>query len=173
MTEQQPYEVVGHGSGFELRHYPPCLVAEVQVTGEFEQAGNVGFRPLVTYIGGRNQAGQSLAMTAPVIQESAPSGDHVIAFVLPSSVTQAPQPTDERVTVREIPAHFTAVSRYSGRWSQAAYVQHAQELMAAIMAAGLAAVSEPRFARFDPPFKPWFLRRNEVHIDVADPTGPI
>ncbi|HEX9230079.1 MAG TPA: heme-binding protein, partial [Arthrobacter sp.] len=31
------------------------------------------------------------------------------------------------------------------------------------------AVGPPRFARFDPPFKPWFLRRNEVLQDVQEP----
>jgi hypothetical protein len=29
-------------------------------------------------------------------------------------------------------------------------------------------VGEPRFARFNPPFTPWFLRRNEIVIDVAE-----
>jgi SOUL heme-binding protein. len=41
-------------------------------------------------------------------------------------------------------------------------------LRAAIAADGLVEVGEPRLARFDPPFKPWFLRRNEVQIDVAE-----
>ena len=38
----------------------------------------------------------------------------------------------------------------------------------ALAAAGLIGVGPPRFARYDPPMKPWFLRRNEVVIDVED-----
>jgi hypothetical protein len=30
-------------------------------------------------------------------------------------------------------------------------------------------VGPPRWLRYDPPFKPWFLRRNEVVVDVAEP----
>lgn len=185
MTEQQPYTVVRNADGYELREYPTCVVAEVDVQGEFEQAGSIAFRPLLNYIQGNNQTRQSVAMTAPVVQRqsidmTAPviqsSGDaqqHSVAFVLPRSMTleSAPAPADTRVRVREMPGSLTAVARYSGRWSQSSYERHVAALRSAITADGLVAVSEPRFARFDPPFKPWFLRRNEVHIDVDDPTA--
>ena len=181
MTEQQPYEVVRQGRGYELRHYPACVVAEVTVDADFERAGSIAFRPLVNYIGGNNQSrtsvamtapvvqSENLAMTAPVVQSSGTEHGHVIAFVLPASVRldSAPVPNDPRVIVREMPTSLTAVSRFSGRWSESSYLRHVEALRAAIAADGLIAVGEPRFARFDPPFKPWFLRRNEVHIDVA------
>lgn len=186
MTEQQAYDVVGHGDGYELREYPACVVAEVDVDGGFEEAGSVAFRPLLAYIQGSNSSRESVAMTAPVVQQQAlgmtapvlqSPGDaqhHTVAFVLPRSVTleTAPIPQDSRVRVREMPRSLTAVARYSGRWSQSSYERHLQELREALTAAGLVAVGEPRFARFDPPFKPWFLRRNEVHIDVEHAFSP-
>jgi len=182
VTEQQPYEVVRQGRGYELRRYPSCVVAEVAVDADFDQAGSIAFRPLVNYIGGNNSARTSLdmtapvvqsrkmSMTAPVVQQVGEDREQVIAFVLPANVAleSAPTPNDPRVVVREVPASLTAVSRFSGRWSEASYLQHVQELQSAIAADGLTPISEPRFARFDPPFKPWFLRRNEVHIDVED-----
>lgn len=182
VTEQQPYEVVRVGRGYELRRYPACVVAEVTVDADFERAGSIAFRPLVNYIGGNNQSRTSLAMTAPVVQseklamtapvvQSSGSGSgHVVAFVLPASVRleSVPIPNDPRVVIREMPASLTAVSRFSGRWSESSYVKHVEALQEAIAADGLTSVGEPRFARFDPPFKPWFLRRNEVHIDVVD-----
>lgn len=182
MTEQQPYEVVRETKAYELRRYPACVVAEVSVDAEFEQAGSIAFRPLVEYIGGNNRSRESMSMTAPVVQSEEMSmtapvvqatdagGQQVIAFVLPAAVAidSAPVPNDPRVSVREVPPVLTAVARYSGRWSQGSYRQHVEQLRAAIEADGLTAVSEPRFARFDPPFKPWFLRRNEVHIDVRE-----
>lgn len=184
VTEQQRYEVVREATGYELRRYPACVVAEVEVEAEFEQAGNLAFRPLVEYIGGKNKSQESLAMTAPVtqsrklamtapvIQSPGQAREHVVAFVLPADVEidSAPVPADPRVRIRQLPPSLTAVARYSGRWSQAAYRQHVEQLRAAIVADGLTAIGEPRFARFDPPFKPWFLRRNEVHIDVQETT---
>jgi len=184
VTEQQPYRVLHTYPDFELRAYPAYLVAETTVTASFEDAGSRAFNALLQYISGANRSqqklamtapviqGERLAMTAPVIQHSTSPETYTVAFVLPAHVNpdQAPTPTDERVALRQVPAGFAAVMRYSGRWSHSSYHQHVERLQAALAAAGFRAISPPRFARFDPPFKPWFLRRNEVVIDVADPS---
>jgi SOUL heme-binding protein len=187
VTEQQAYEVLEQGDGFELRHYPPHLVAEVATDGSFEDAGNRAFRSLFRYITGNNRSRESVAMTAPVVQEAtvpekvamtAPvvqaegeDGGFVVAFVLPAAMTleTAPVPADPDVQVRAVPERLAAAVRYSGRWSQASYERHLSELLDAVTAAGLTPTGAPRFARFDPPFKPWFLRRNEVVQDVVGP----
>ena len=190
MTEQQPYEVVQSYPTFELRRYPPHLVAEVSVHGSFGEAGNRAFRSLFGYITGQNESARSVAMTAPVIQENATSekiamtapvvqvenssGDYVVAFVLPASLTAetAPVPADPRVRVREVPERLAAAMRYSGRWTEGAYRHRLAQLESAVVAAGFLPSGAARFARFDPPFKPWFLRRNEVVQDVvATDTG--
>ncbi|HET7819984.1 MAG TPA: heme-binding protein, partial [Ornithinibacter sp.] len=139
------------------------------------------------YITGNNRSRESVAMTAPVVQEATMSekvamtapvvqaeGEHggfVVAFVLPASMTleTAPEPADPDVQVRAVPERLAAAVRYSGRWSQASYERHRDELLEAVTAAGLTPSGVPRFARFDPPFKPWFLRRNEVVQDVVRP----
>ena len=36
---------------------------------------------------------------------------------------------------------------------------------------GLTAIGEPVFARYDPPFMPWLLRRNEIQIRVQTPAA--
>ena len=71
MTEQQPFEVLQRFPGFELRRYPSHLVAEVEVTSSFTDAGNDAVRVLVAFISGRNTARGKVAMTAPVVQETA------------------------------------------------------------------------------------------------------
>ena len=189
MTEQQPYDVLEQHDGFELRRYPAHLVAEVEVEGSFEDAGSRAFRSLFRYITGHNRSQESVAMTAPVVQEAARSekvamtapviqaegaeGRHVVAFVLPVTMTleTAPVPADPLVHVREVPERLAAALRYSGRWSQSSYDRHLAELLDAVASAGLVTTGPPRLARFDPPFKPWFLRRNEVVQDVVRGTG--
>jgi len=190
VTEQQPYEVVWSYPTFELRRYPAHLVAEVSVHGSFEDAGNRAFRSLFGYITGQNASARSVAMTAPVVQENvtsekiamtAPvvqvessSGDYVVAFVLPKSLTvdTAPVPTDPKVRVREVPERLAAAMRYSGRWTEGAYRHRLAQLESEVVAAGFRPDGAAKFARFDPPFKPWFLRRNEVVQDVvATETG--
>ena len=41
------------------------------------------------------------------------------------------------------------------------------ELRAAMEKEGLRAVGEPVWARYDPPFMPWFLRTNEILVEIA------
>lgn len=171
MTEQQPYEVAGEHPGFELRRYPAHHVAETVVSGPFERAGNAAFRSLFRYITGRNGPGVSIAMTAPVVQEAGEGTDQfVVAFVMPQRYSQdpPPAPADPGVRVRQVPASLVAAARFSGRWSQRSYGQHADRLLRDVTAAGLSVDGPIRFARFDPPWTPWFLRHNEVLVPVAE-----
>ena len=43
MTEEQAYEVLVEYPDFELRRYPDHAVAETEVGGPFELAGNLAF----------------------------------------------------------------------------------------------------------------------------------
>ena len=186
MTEQQPYQVLRQYPSFELRHYPSYVVAEVEVGGDFDRASNAGFGPLVAFIGGRNRTSSRIAMTAPVIQEPAradgatiamtapvlqePSADghHIVQFVMPAdmALAQMPTPEDSRVRLRLVAAHDAAVVRYSGFASAAKYDSRLARLLADIGTAGLEPAGQPRSARFDPPWTPPFLRRNEVILPV-------
>ena len=173
MTEHQPYDVLREDPGFELRRYPDHVVAETRVTGSFEGAGNISFRRLVGYIGGRNTGSLKVAMTAPVVQEAdeETAGRFVVGFVMPAGfdLDSAPDPTDPDVRLRAVPAQTAAALRFSGRWTRDRYDEHARRLRAALDAAGLEVAGPPRFARYDPPWTPWFLRRNEVVVPVVDP----
>jgi SOUL heme-binding protein len=173
MTEEQPYDVVQEYPDFELRWYPEHVVAETQLKGSFEGVGNRAFMRLVGYIGGRNRRSEKVAMTAPVVQEAAKdSGRFVVSFVMPAGFEEdsAPEPADDNVRLRTVPAQTAAALRFSGRWSQGRYDAHARQLLRSVEAAGLKVDGPPRFARFDPPWTPWFLRRNEVVVPVLPPS---
>ena len=183
MTEQQLYVIVRTYDSFELRRYPAHVLAEVTIDGSFEDAGNRAFRYLFGYISGDNRsrtkvsmtapvvqsdAAIKIAMTAPVVQQAQNASQFRVAFVLPATLTieTAPEPTSPRVSLRAVPQSHAAALRFRGRWSEASYQRHLDELTSALADAGLTPVGAPRFARFDPPFKPWFLRRNEIVLDV-------
>jgi len=189
MTEQQPYDMLARLPDFELRRYPAHLIAEVEVDGSFTDAGNRAFGLLVGFISGRNTARAKVAMTAPVVQEPAPRriamtspvlqqqadapGRHVVSFVMPAGYTidTLPKPTDRRITVREVPTQLAAARTFTGRWTEESYREQLAALRTAAQAAGFEVTATPRFARFDPPWTPWFLRRNEVVLPVGDPAS--
>lgn len=190
MTELLSYDMVRDYSEFQLRRYPEHLLVEVTIDGAFEEAGNRAFRYLFSYISGENRGNRKVAMTSPVVQDFVPEkitmtapvvqqeiGDRAgesavhgfrVAFVLPFGLTleNAPSPTNPLVHLRAVPESLAAVIRYSGRWSRQNYERHLDTLASAMKAAALTPRGAPRFARFDPPFKPSFLRHNEIMIDV-------
>ena len=167
MTENQPYTVIETHPGFELRDYPEHIVAEVAVRGSFTSAGNKAFPSLAGYIGGRNRSSQKVAMTAPVLQEKNDE-QFVVGFVMPADMNadSMPEPSDSSVRMRVIPAQTAAAARFSGRWTTSSYEHHVQQLLEAVREAGLQPTGEPRFARYDPPWTPWFMRRNEVIVQI-------
>lgn len=168
MTQQQPYRVLTKHREFELRKYPAGIQIETIARGDFVRAGNIGFGPLIGFISGNNKTGESIAMTAPVIQQSTDSKTHMVRFVLPENMTTAevPGPSDPGVRVIKVPEHLAAARRFSGSWDQDRFDLEGEKLVSELLTSGLETVGSLYFARFDPPWKPGFLKRNEVLIRV-------
>jgi effector-binding domain-containing protein len=184
-TEEAAYTVEKTDGDFQVRLYAPQVVAETVVDGTPEEAGNKAFRPLFNYISGANRSkeriamttpvgqqaeGQKIAMTAPVGQEAV-SNQWAITFMMPTNFTLAtlPAPVDEKVRLLAIPARRMAAVRYSGTWSQRRYERNLARLREWMKAQGLAAAGDPVWARYNAPFTPWFLRRNEVLFPLEKP----
>jgi hypothetical protein len=181
-TEEPQYTVIQQHEGIEVRSYAPYLVAEVVVPGPADAAGNQGFRILAAYIFGKNKGERriqmtapvtqspeprSIAMTAPVTQAATETG-YVIQFKMPAEFTldTLPEPLDPQVRLREVPGGRFAVIRYSGAWSEGNYSEHLAKLRQGVEAAGIRTRGEPIYARYDAPFVPWFMRRNEIWLQV-------
>jgi hypothetical protein len=185
--EEPAYEVTAKIGDVELRRYAPYVVAEVLVTGSAAEAGNKAFRILAGYIFGKNKGEKKLAMTAPVTQTAAPMklamtapvmqnaapGGYLVQFVLPRGVTldTAPEPIDQRVVLRQVPSMRVAAIRYSGFWSDANYNRHLAQLEETLRKADMKWSGEPVYSRYNPPFTPWFLRRNEIWLHLPAATG--
>ena len=183
-TEEPDYKVVQKLDDIEVRQYQAYAVAEVVVPGPAADAGSAAFPILAGYIFGKNKGDRKLAMTAPVTQapepvklemtapvtQAAAPGGFRVQFVLPKGVTMAsaPEPLDARVMLRDIAPSRVAVIRYSGFWSEGNYQRHLEKLQGAVRAAGLSVVGEPVYSRYNAPFTPWFLRRNEIWLHLAN-----
>jgi len=180
--EKAKYTVLEKEDGFEIRKYDPQIVAETFVEGDLEKAGNEGFRRLYAYISGENTKKQSISMTAPVSQETgskkitmtAPVKQEKkdnrwrITFLMPAEYTleTLPEPNDTRVRLTEESGRLMVAVKYSGTWSEEGYEENRALLEEYIQKRGLTKTGEPIWARYDPPFMPWFLRRNEVLIPI-------
>ena len=181
--EEPDFTVVKKIGAIEIRQYAPYVVAEVTVNASADDAGNQAFPILAGYIFGKNKGEKKMAMTAPVIQSTAPptkmemtapvtqaavSGGYLVQFVLPKTVSlvNAPEPLDARVKLREMPAASWAVITYSGTWSQSNFNENLNALRTALKTADIATQGEPVLSRYNGPFTPWFMRRNEIWLAV-------
>lgn len=188
--EQPKFEIAKKYYGFELRRYAPYVVAETVVSGSFGEAGNRAFRILFKYISGDNfkkteipmtapvnqspakESGEQIEMTAPVEQtpDRNNSDSYVVSFIMPSKYTleTLPMPADTRIKLRQVKSRLLAARTYSGTWSEKRYRENEAALLEAAKAAGLTTVGEPIFARYNSPFTLWFLRKNEVLVEVKE-----
>jgi hypothetical protein len=184
--EEPNYEVVETYKEFELRRYEPYLLAEVDVSGGINSAGNRAFRILAGYIFGDNAAATKMAMTAPVESSSMRRGEKMamtapvtstkkdgdemttVAFVMEQkySIDTLPTPNDERIRIREVPERTVAVRRYSGRWTDAKYQRNLGLLVEALSNSSLEVVGEAILARYNSPFSLPMMRRNEVMFEI-------
>jgi len=186
-VEEASYQVVKKDGPFEIRDYAPHLLAETFVEGEVDEVGSKAFRRLFSYISGENRSRAKIAMTAPVTQEAegekiamtAPvsqqpsEGRWSVSFTMPASYSleTLPIPNDPQIIIREVAARRMAAIRYSGFWSKKGYNQHKLELEGWLRQEGLSPAGDAIWARYDPPFKPWFMRRNEILIPLEGGTG--
>ena len=162
--EEPQYEVIADIDDIEIRRYDPYIVAEVDVPN-----GNSGFRALAGYIFGDNDQGEKMEMTAPVeSRESAVSDQYTYSFVMERkySLDTLPRPENDEIRLLERPERIVAVRRFSGRWTDKNFRRHLDELMQALEEEGIKPAGAPEQARYNGPFTPSFLRRNEVIIPV-------
>lgn len=171
MTEQQKYRVVKRLGDLEIREYEACVLMQVTVAGDFMRAGNMAFGPLVRFISGNNATGQKIAMTAPVIQEPINAEEHIVSFVLPAGMDPkaVPVPSDARVKMVAEPSYFAAAKKFGGGWNEQKFLSEGDQLLNAVKAAALEPIGAIYWARFDPPWKPGFLKRNEAITKIERP----
>lgn len=183
-AEEPEYTVAEKDGNIELRDYESLIVAETPVSGSLEQAGNTAFRKLFNYIAGNNRSrsststpagnkvgaeGEKIPMTAPVSQHGTGSS-YFVSFMIPSSyrLESVPEPVDRTIVIREIPARRVAAIRYSGRWTEKRYTHFRDRLEDWISSRNMKPAGPVIWARYNPPFTLWFMRRNEILIPVED-----
>ena len=167
--EEPEYTVLEQSEDWELRRYEPYIVAETHVEGDLRQSGNRAFRILAGYIFGDNEPRQKMAMTAPVLSEAEDDNTSVYQFVMESAydLDTLPVPNDARVELREIPRRLVAALKFSGTWKESRIDDLTRNFLELLDREGFEVRSDPMLARYNPPLTPWFLRRNEILVEVS------
>ena len=168
--EEPKFATIKKTDIYEVRRYEKRTVAEVTYGEE-----DSGFRVLFDYISGANKGSNEIDMTVPVTQseeidmtvpvtQSSTGGKMSMRFFLPRKYSKqnAPEPSDKRISIIELPEEYFAVISYSGFASDSNFEEHRKELEIALKQDGLAAKGPAVRATYNSPFTPPFLRRNEA-----------
>ncbi|EMA66945.1 SOUL heme-binding protein [Halorubrum aidingense JCM 13560] len=176
-----PYERLRTLNGSELRRYPQTMLVETTAPNQ-----RTAFRRLFRYISGANQSNESVSMTAPVETQSGASiamttpvrsdatgtdAETVrMAFYLPAEYTPdtAPEPTEDEVTLVTEPPKTVAVNRFSWYTPEWRVTRRTRKLLSTLDREGIDPKGEPYLLRYNDPWTPPFMRRNEVAVAVAE-----
>jgi hypothetical protein len=170
MVETPSYEVTKQINGVEIRLYSSLLLATVSKEDTEEP-----FSILFEYISGNNLSKSKISMTAPVITSEqikmtipVISKTESMSFVMPSKYTMEslPVPNDNRVRVHKIPERKIAVIRFGGWARDKSVEQQKAKLISVLEQNDLEFVGDPFLMRYNSPWTPGFLRRNEIAIEL-------
>jgi hypothetical protein len=170
MVEKVSYEVLKKIDDVEIRKYPSIFLAVVE-----GYEGDSGFNLLFNYISGSNKTKKQIQMTAPVItSEKIPMTAPVItkedymAFVLPASYNKdtIPIPTNSDVNIKHQPEKIFAVLRFSGKTPRIKVEKQIKRLLEILNNNKIQTIDDPILMRYNSPFAPGFMRRNEIGVEI-------
>ncbi|WP_336133273.1 SOUL family heme-binding protein [Natronomonas amylolytica] len=176
-----PYEHLRTLDGIEFRHYPQTVLVETTAPNQRR-----AFRRLFRYISGDNRGDESISMTAPVqtqngesISMTAPVRSETteadidavrMGFYLPTeySPETAPEPTASDVTLVTEPAKRVAVDQFSWYTPSWRVERRTQKLLSTLERENIEPAGKPYLLRYNDPWTPPFMRRNEVAVEVDE-----
>ena len=167
--EEPRYELVQAIGDVEIRQYQATIQAVTVLPGK--ASSSEGFRRLAGFIFGGNEQEQAISMTAPV-QETLGAATPTMAFTMPAqySMEELPIPSDNRVTLQTVPAKTVAVVTFSGWATSSRVASYERQLRRALELNAFATLGSSSLNQYNPPWTLPFLRRNEIMIEVRQPS---
>jgi len=184
-TEEPEFSIIYKKDNFEIREYAPKIIAQIKISGNFDEASSKGFRGLADFIFGNNlinNESEKISMTAPVVAEPASreapminpvlakekKNQWLISFVMPKeySLKTIPKPNNSEVKLMTLPKEKFAVIVFSGLVRESSYNEKIILLNNFIKKQKLETSGSVQIARYNPPWTLPFFRRNELMIKI-------
>lgn len=166
---------------YEERRYEPGNYASVTISGKpFDEGSGEGAVKLLKYLGGSNEEGLQLGMTAPVSMSVRPSEEGgglqptvEVQVRIPAQFQEnAPKPTDESIEIKRVEGFTVYSTQFGGYAKEAHYVEYAGKLREALGETERYQRDVYQCVGYDPPMKP-IGRRNEVWFLKQEGGAPV
>jgi effector-binding domain-containing protein len=184
-TEEPDFSLILKEENIEIREYAQKIIAQVEVSGDFDEASSRGFKLLADFIFGNNitdEGSEKISMTSPVemyslennIQITSPvmseegSGVWSVNFTMPKKFTleSLPKPANTAVEIIQVPKEKYVVIVFSGLVTESSYNEKAELLDNYLKAHNLETIGPVKVARYNPPWTLPFFRRNELMVKI-------
>tara|TARA_A100001015_G_scaffold318363_1_gene438056 strand:- start:4424 stop:4972 length:549 start_codon:yes stop_codon:yes gene_type:complete len=149
-----PFKSLKRISGIEIREYEKILLVSHPMSSE-----NRSFRQLFRYIDGGNDSSQKIPMTAPVIENNG-----YMMFVMPKSMSEAPQPMNKELQIKSIKNLKVAVKSFRGSSSAALKVR--EKLIKKLNQLDVNITGEWYLCQYNSPWVFPLLRKNEIWVEI-------
>ena len=182
--EKPEYQVLVSYADKEIRRYGPLTMASVTMCGEnYDEAKRAAYNCLVNYIFGKNVSEQVLPQTGILVQQEVMAKSNgmvlqkqnlkrlMVSLILPYkyNLVMVPEPMDKRIILHEKPGHLVGVLQYSGM-NASKKVEKLREGLNEWLNQNeiYYPTAEMYLFEYDNPLTLPFLRKNEIHIEVAE-----
>jgi len=165
MIQEPKYTLIKQENAFELRHYQSYTLVEAK---DSDLRGYSGFQLAFDFIQGENNRNQKISMTAPVVNQLNEEGVTTTAFVMPPQMKfdDVPEPSIANLKKVFIPEKLIAVIRFSFSPKMEMIKKYEHSLLEWIDKENYIVTGALQLARYNPPFIPGFLKRNELWLEV-------
>ncbi len=172
MVQKVKYSILKRINNIEIRQYPKIILALVDGYND-----DRAFGLLFNYISGNNKKQEKIKMTAPVINSekiemTTPviSKNNYMAFIMPSKYDKnnIPKPLDENIKLKIQPSRKLAVIKFGGYTTEKKIIRFKKELLTSLKSNNIEIKGEPVLMRYNSPFAPPFIRRNEIGVEIKN-----
>lgn len=151
-----PYTVIKRDQDIEIREYETFQIIETSTSDDFNS--------LFNYIQGANAKQEKISMTSPVINRYTSGNVGNMSFVILQD--DIPHPTNQMLSQKTIEKARFATIRFSGTINQNTMMKEKMKLIDWLQKEQIPFEATTFVARYNSPFMPFFLRRNELWIKL-------
>ncbi|PAT01930.1 hypothetical protein CI105_03475 [Candidatus Izimaplasma bacterium ZiA1] len=166
MFETINYLVDYKNKNIEIRRYPDFNI--VSTKSQIDENHSNGFNEVFNYISGANHKQEKIKMTTPVISNVV-DDTLVTSFVIPRKYDKKDIPLpSNNVYLNHVEGGKFLVIRFSGKWSKGNFEKNDLLLQKYVIEHDIRITNEKYVLRYQPPFIPSFLRRNEIMYRIDE-----
>ena len=162
-VEKAKYKILEKTKDYEIREYPPHIIAEVTLQEDYENIMNKGFGIVAKYIFGNNKNKNNIAMTAPVLVKN-----NTVSFFMPNSynINTLPKPNDNRIKIISVSTKKYLVIGFRGYRSENKIKKEKEKLRYLATRDNLKTGNDFIYAGYNPPWTPPWMTHNEILVEL-------